>query len=246
MTKTRPSGLELRGLTVLRGGRRVLHKVSVGVRPGETVVVVGPNGAGKTTLLEATIGAVPLAAGDVAVDGERLRGLAPRARAFHFLAAEGEPPSEVRVATLLDRGRRVDPQVAVDIETRLGLTALRDAPAGTLSRGERRRMLLYEALVSAKPYLILDEPTGVFDPLQLVGMISLFRECAGRGTGLLLSVHQMSDAEALASRILILGAGRVLACDTIEGLRIRAGVMPAASLQEVFLALLREEPRAPA
>jgi ABC-2 type transport system ATP-binding protein len=99
---------------------------------------------------------------------------------------------------------------------------------------------LFAALLSGKPFLLLDEPTGVFDPLQLLDVVALLRECARRGTGLVVTVHQMSDAEALASRVLVLDEGRALACDTLDALRARAGLTSDASLQQVFLALLRK------
>jgi ABC-type multidrug transport system ATPase subunit len=109
---------------------------------------------------------------------------------------------------------------------------------GVLSRGERRRVLLFQALASGKPFLLLDEPTGVFDPLQLLDVAALFREAAARGSGLLITVHQMSDAEAFATRIVLLSRGRLVAVGTLAELREGAGVAATASLQQVFLALL--------
>jgi ABC-type multidrug transport system ATPase subunit len=234
--------LELSGITVMRAGRKVLDRVTVSVAPGEILAVIGPNGAGKTSLLEAAIGALPLSAGDVRVAGRRLAGIRERARWLFFLAGESEPPAEVPVGTLLDHALAApgaNQRLAAELTARLDLARLRRTAAGTLSRGERRRLLLFSALISARPFLLLDEPTGVFDPLQLLDVIALFRECAARSTGLVVTVHQMSDAEALASRVLLLDQGRVLACDNLEGLRAKAGQPGGASLQQVFLALLR-------
>ena len=234
--------LELRGVAVERAGRRVLDGVTLSVGPGEVVAVIGPNGAGKTTLLEAAIGAVPLVAGEVRVGGRPLRGLADRARHFAYLTAEAEPPAEVRVEALMAaacRREQPDPGFASDLEARLGLSRLRGAPTGALSRGERRRVLLFGALVSRRPFLLLDEPTGVFDPVQLLEIVEVFHERAAHGVGLMVTVHQMSDAEALASRLCILNRGQVVASGTLAALRRQAGVGPEARLQEVFLSLLR-------
>ena len=99
-------------------------------------------------------------------------------------------------------------------------------------------MQLFAALCTNRPVIVLDEPLGTFDPLQLLGVLDLLRERAAAGTSLLLSVHQMSDAEKIASRVLILDAGRALACGSLAELRARAGV-PDASLEAAFLALLR-------
>jgi ABC-type multidrug transport system ATPase subunit len=238
--------LELSRVTAVRARRPVLDGVTLSVARGEIVAVVGPNGAGKTSLLEAVIGALPLSAGEVRIGGRRVWGIRERARWFHFLAGEAEPPAEVPVGTLLEHAMAApgaDRRLGADLLERLGVGALRSAPAGALSRGERRRVLLFAALVSARPFLLLDEPTGVFDPLQLLDVIALFRETAARGAALLATVHQMSDAEALASRVLVLDQGRALACDTLEHLRARAGLSADASLQQVFLALLRAHPR---
>ena len=229
-------------ITAVRGRRRVVDDVTLSVAPGEVVAVIGPNGAGKTSLLEAAIGAIPVASGEVRVGSQRLRGLEERARCFHFLSGEAEPPAEVPVRTLLDHAASApgaDGGLAAGLRDRLGLRDFGEVPAGALSRGERRRILLFAALVSAKPFLLLDEPTGVFDPLQLLDVVALFRECAARGTGLVVTVHQMSDAEALASRVLLLDEGRALACDSIDKLRAQAALPAGAPLQQVFLALLR-------
>jgi len=240
MSEAAPT-LELRSVSVARAGRRVLEDVSLTLGAGDILAVVGPNGAGKTTLLEAILGAVP-AIGGCLVHGKPLRGIGDRARWLAYLAGEAEPPAEVRVGALLDdASARGDADWTRSLETRLGLHGLRAATVGTLSRGERRRVLLFEALASGKPFLLLDEPTGVFDPLQLLEIIDLLRETASRKTGLLVTVHQMSDAEALASRILVLNAGRAIATGTMAELRAHAGVSPAASLTDVFLALLRAD-----
>jgi ABC-type multidrug transport system ATPase subunit len=240
--------LELDGVTVDRGGRRVLADVSLSVRAGEIVAVIGPNGAGKTTLLETIIGALPTSAGSIRFGGHRLLGLRERSRALSFLAGEAEPPAEVRVSTLLDHacssatlGGSPDVGARKQLARRLGLTGLADASAGALSRGERRRILLFGALMSGKPFLLLDEPTGVFDPLQLRELVALFHERAAAGTGVLVTVHQMSDAEVLASRFLLLSDGRAIACDTLDGLRARARLSSTAALQDVFVALLETE-----
>jgi|SRR5438552_3027472 len=239
--------LEVRSVSVRRGRRRVLDGVSVVVAPGEIVVAVGPNGAGKTTLLDAVIGAVPASGGGCFVGARALGGLRDRARWLGYLAGEAEPPPEVRVDVLMDDAAEDcdDADWTRTLEARLGLADLRGATVGALSRGERRRVLLFEALAARKPFLLLDEPTGVFDPLQLLDIIDLLRQTAARGTGLLITVHQMSDAEALASRILVLNEGRVVSLGSMAELRTQAGTAPTASLQETFLALLRAERRGP-
>src|SRR4051812_19720719 len=128
MTEAPSPPLEVRNVTVVRGGRRVLDDVSVTVSPREIVVAVGPNGAGKTTLLDTIIGAVPASAGACVVGTRALDGLADRARWLGYLAGEAEPPSEARAGILLDDAATgSDTRWAGLLEDRLGLTPLRGA-----------------------------------------------------------------------------------------------------------------------
>src|SRR5439155_98634 len=172
------SGLVVEGLSVERGRRPVLDRVSLGLVPGEIVAVIGPNGAGKSSLLEAVLGFLPVAAGRVTFEGRALRDLASRARVFSFLPEEAEPPAEVRVSTLLahaERFGRPPDGLAAALLERLGLGPLAGARAGELSRGEKRRVALFAALATGRPVLVLDEPLGVFDPLQLEDVLAVLR-----------------------------------------------------------------------
>jgi ABC-2 type transport system ATP-binding protein len=226
--------LSVEKLSVVREKRRVLEEVSFSLPPGEILVVVGANGAGKTTLLEATLGFLR-ATGRVSWKGAPLESLADRARVFSYMPDAAEPAAEAAVSTLIAHARRLGGTSDGALEERLGLTALRSARSGELSRGEKRRLQLFCALCNSRPVIVLDEPLGTFDPLQLREVLDLLRERAKAGSSLLVSVHQMSDAEKLASRILILHSGRVLAFGTLDELRARSG---AATLEAVFLALL--------
>jgi len=234
--------LEVDAVTVERGARRVLDSVSLTVRPGEIVAVIGPNGAGKTSLLDAVLGLLRLSGGAVRFAGRALRGLADRACVFSSMPDEAEPPAEVRVATLLahaERFGRPGAGLGAELAERLGLDAFRDVRAGSLSRGEKRRVTLFTALCTSRPIVVLDEPLAAFDPLQLLDVLAILRERADDGTGLLMSVQQMADAEKIASRLLLLDAGRAVAFGTLAELRARIGD-PGASLEHVFLRLLRE------
>ena len=232
--------LTVDGVGLRRSGRAVLSEVSFSLEPGEIVTVIGANGAGKTSLFEAILGFVPLDDGRILHHGKVLSNLADRARVFSFMPDDAEPPAEVRVQTLLEyavRFGRAAPALAQHLTKRLGLAAIAGARAGELSRGERRRVLLFAALCTDRPVLVLDEPMGTFDPLQLLDVVDLLGERANAGAALLLSVHQLSDAEKIATRVLLLDAGRVLACASVAELRERVG-KPHASLEEIFLLLL--------
>lgn len=232
--------VEARGVTLTRGGQRVLDGVSFDVRAGEVVAVIGPNGAGKTTLLECLVGLRRPDFGDVRSEGLGLRSLPDFARTFSYMPDDAPPPPEVDVATLVAHARRfgaTTPARAEELIDRLALGPLLEARAGELSRGERRRVSLFCALAAERPALVLDEPFGAFDPLQLLDVLAVVRAHAGAGRAVIASVHQMADAEKIADRFLLLRGGGVVAFGARSELARLAG-RSGGTLEELFLALL--------
>src|SRR5207249_443939 len=196
------SGLVVEGVSVERGGRRVLDRVSLGLTSGEIVAVIGPNGAGKSSLLEAILGFLPVAAGRVTFEGRALGDLASRARVFSYLPEEAEPPAEVRVSTLLahaERFGRPPGGLAAALLERLGLGPLAGVRAGELSRGEKRRVALFAALATGRPVLVLDEPLGVFDPLQLEDVLVVLR---GHGFVLAVDLYSAGSRSVAGARLM--------------------------------------------
>ena len=229
-------------LSVDRGGRRVVRDVSLTLAPGDILTVVGPNGAGKSSLLAAVVGLLPTTDGHVVFGGQRLRDLRARSRVFSYLPEEGEPPAEVRVETLLahaERFGRPPARLAAELAERLGVRGFVRERAGRLSRGQWRRVALLVALCTSRPVIVLDEPLATFDPLQLLEVVAVLRDRATAGATLILTVHQMTDAEKIASRVLVLDAGTAIACGTLTELRARTGGTDA-SLEEIVLDVLRK------
>jgi ABC-2 type transport system ATP-binding protein len=242
-SRGRNTSLTVRDITVRRAGRTILDRISFALDRGEIVAVIGANGAGKTTLLEAVVGCARVDSGSIRYEAQELQTLRARARVFSFMPDAAEPPAEVRVTALVEYAQRfghVPPERARQLAERIGLFALGSARAGELSRGEKRRVALFGALCTDRPVVVLDEPLGTFDPLQLLDVLEVLRECARAGTALLLSVHQLSDAEKLAERVLMLDQGRMVALGSLTELREQAG-RPAASLEEIFLSILEQQ-----
>ena len=236
------AGLAVEDLSVQRAQQPIVSRVTFSVAAGEIVAVLGANGAGKTTLLEAIVGAVRARSGAVRFNGRELATLGERSRVFSYLSDAADPPAEASVSALVGLAQRSGQLPIAEAEPlaeRLGLGALTGARAGELSRGEKRRLSLYNALCTTRPVVVLDEPLGTFDPLQLLDVLEVLRDRARAGVALLLSVHQMSDAEKIASRVVILDRGRIIAVAALPELRARVG-LPEASLEQVFLRLLQE------
>jgi ABC-2 type transport system ATP-binding protein len=189
--------------------------------------------------LEAIVGALPIDCGGVSYDERLLLRLQDRARVFAFMPDATEPPPEVRVATFIDAVQgRAEKAGTDELVERLALKPLLRARVGELSRGEKRRLMLFAALYRNRPVAVLDEPLGVFDPLQLLDVLELLRQRARAGASFVMSIHQLADAEKIAERFVVLDGGRVLASGSLSELRDRVRC-PDASLETVFLRLLR-------
>jgi len=123
----------------------------------------------------------------------------------------------------------------------LKLESLRHARIGSLSKGERKRLLLAMGLLTSQPLLMLDEPFDGLDLLQTRDVMALLRSQTGRGRTLMLSIHQLVDAARVCDRLILLSDGRVVGEGTIDELRAQAnlsdGGLPEARLEEIFLAL---------
>ena len=213
-------------LSVRRGGRLLLDAVSFDAGRSEILGVIGPNGAGKTTLFEAVAGFVPLAGGRV----ERHSGL-------FYLPEAIRPWPDQRVGWCLDFfaglfGRERDRE-AVDA---LQLGDLLAQRAGSLSKGEARRVALALGLSTPQPVLLLDEPFDGLDFRQTRAAMELLRSRAAAGRTLILSIHQLTDAARVCDRFLLLDHGRAIAVGDLSALRTRVA-QPQATLEEVFLAL---------
>ena len=234
-----PPGLHVEGLTICAGRRRVVEGVSFRASPGEITAVIGPNGAGKTSLLDTIVGLHVAQSGNVQVGGKRIRNFRDHARTFAYLPDQGEVAAEVTGGTLVRHALAcATGQVPVaELRQSLEVEPLLDKGAAVLSRGERQRLLLFCTLVLGRPVIVLDEPFSAFDPLQLEKVQRALRCITGAGATVLASIHQLTDAEQMADRVLLLAEGRALAFGTVAELRAEAGG-PQMTLREVFLALL--------
>ncbi len=235
---TAASRLTVSGIRKRFGDVHALRDASFEVRAGEVLGLIGPNGAGKSTLMECLAGLIPSDAGEVHSDG---RTIPPAARREHLLyLPDGIAPwPDQRAAWILDFACAVygsaEP-VDSDLARVLRLDELRDHQLGTLSKGQRKRVLLGLALLTPQPIVLMDEPFDGLDLRQTRETIALFRRLAESGRSLVVSIHSMSDATRVCDRLVLLSDGRAIAEGTLDELRARAG-LPNADLEEVFLAL---------
>jgi ABC-type multidrug transport system ATPase subunit len=220
------------------GARAVLRDVSFGVRQGEVLGLIGPNGAGKTTLFECMAGVLP---SDGGVIWRNKESIAPaRRKNVLFYMPDGVTPwAEQSVNWALGFFERLydAPVKAAEMLGALKLESLRHSRVGSLSKGERKRLLLALGLLTTQSLLMLDEPFDGLDLRQTRDVMALLRSQAERGRTLMLSIHQLVDAARVCDRLILLSDGRVAGEGTIDELRAQANLSDGGGLEEIFLAL---------
>ncbi len=215
------------GLTKRYGGRTVVADVSLEVRPGEIVVLLGPNGAGKTTTVEIAEGYRRADEGTVRVLGVDPWGAGPahRARVGLMLQGGGLDPRARPAETLRQYAafhREIsDPDELLD---EFGLRDVAATPFRRLSGGERQRLGFALALVGRPDVLVLDEPTAGLDPQVRAVVRARIEAERTRGTAVLVTTHELGDAERIADRIAILVGGRIVAAGSAAELADRLPV----------------------
>ena len=228
--------IEVRGLRMRYGDKDVLTDVEFSVEPGEVVCLLGPNGAGKTTTVEILEGFRDRSAGEVAVLGEDPRRAteAWRARTGVVLQSWRDHPRWTP-RTLLDQmggyyepystEARPRPVPTEELLKVVGLEDLADQKIATFSGGQRRRLDVAMGIIGRPELLFLDEPTAGFDPMARREFHHVVHRLADlEHTTILLTTHDLDEAEKLADRVLILAGGRIVADDTAERLALRAAL----------------------
>ena len=238
VTNQQTHELSVIGINKRFGTYQALSDVSFGVIPGEILGLIGPNGSGKSTLLECITGLLPVEFGTIKWQGRQLS-LEKRKQVFWYQPDDILPFAEQQVATTLSFFQHIHGVGSMDLDQmvgRLELSPMLHKPLKALSKGYRRRVLLALALLSRQPLLMLDEPFDGFDLRQSLSVMDLLREYRMSRT-MILSIHQLTEAEKICDRFLLLDQGRVLAIGTLDELRKQTSLTTDASLEEVFLAI---------
>ena len=231
--------LELRDLTVERGGRAVVRDVSVEIAAGQVTALLGPNGAGKSTLVLAVGGVLRPRSGTVLLDGADIT---------------GRRPERIRQAgvAIVPEGRRLLPDLTVEDNLRVASYALtrdqaqagRDrvlelfpqlgqrltAAARTLSGGEQQMVVLAQALITQPRYLLIDELSLGLAPVVVSRLIPVIAAVAESGTGVLLIEQFATVALGLANRAYIMEGGRVQFSGTASQLKADPSLLHSAYL----------------
>jgi len=230
--------LTVAGVTKRFGNRLVLQDVGFSVRSGEVLGLIGPNGSGKTTLFECLAGLMPTNAGTIKANNKELT-LSRRKEALFYLPDAISPWAEQPVRWILGFFRKLYKRSLQDASALIGplrLGELMNSRIGSLSKGERKRVVLALGLLTPQPLLMLDEPFDGLDLRQTRDVVKLLKAQA-TSRALMLSIHQLIDAERVCDRLVLLSAGRVVGDGSLAELRAKANLPEASGLEEIFLAL---------
>ena len=217
--------LTVENLSVQFGERMVLKSMSFEVPRGSVLGIIGPNGAGKTTLIRALSGVIPLASGQVQIDGrplaqlstgERARQVAVVPQARHlppaFTGLEMVQLGRTPYLNFLGRLGPLDDQHVRQALERAQALDLADRRLGELSGGEQQRLMLARALAQEAPVLLLDEPTTHLDLQYQIGLLQAVKDLAEHdGLTVVMALHDLNMVGRYADRIGLIVDGELQA-----------------------------------
>ena len=226
--------IEVHRLTKRFGTRTAVEDLTFSVHPGSVTGFLGPNGAGKSTTIRMLLGLTTPTAGRSLVNGRpytalrtplREVGALVDAAGFHGGRTAYRHLHWLAATNALDR-RRI-----AGVLDQVGLTDVADRRVRAFSLGMRQRLGIAAALLGDPATLVLDEPVNGLDPEGVHWIRRLMRGLADEGRTVLVSSHLISELSLVADRLLVIGAGRLLADDTVE-----AFSRGHASLEDAYFA----------
>ena len=223
-THTATPAVELQQVTKNYGSVQALKGVSLTVEPGEVVVILGPNGAGKTTAISLMIGMRRPSSGRVTLFGENPR-LARDREHIGVMLQESGVPATLKVRELVELFRRFHdhPMSTQEAIKMAGLEEKSKSRLAQLSGGQKQRAYFALALVGNPEVLFLDEPTTGLDVESRLAFWEQITHQIAQGKTIILTTHNLEEADALARRIVLINLGQIIADGTPEQIKGRVG-----------------------
>ena len=210
----------LTGVTKRYGKTAALSGIDIEVRAGELLALLGPNGAGKTTAIGLWLGLIEADSGDVMIMGGSPQDVTRRRR-LGVMMQDVELVKELRVRELvaLAASYYQDPMSVEEALAKTGTSAIANRPYGKLSGGQKRQVQFAVAICGRPRLLFLDEPTVGLDVQAREALWSNIRALLADGCSVVLTTHYLEEAEALATRVVVLAKGRVIASGSVDDMR---------------------------
>ncbi len=212
--------LQARELVKIYNGRWVVNKIDLEIGRGEVVGLLGPNGAGKTTTFYIIVGLIQPDAGSVLLGGEDISRSPMYRRARKGISYLPQEPSVFRKLTVeenimailetLDMNKEERKRRLMELLGELDLTHLAKSKSYSLSGGERRRVEITRALVTAPHYMLLDEPFAGIDPIAVSDTQGIIRKLKSKDIGILISDHNVRETLKVCDRAYIVNEGTIL------------------------------------
>ena len=219
--------IEVDGVSYAYGDREAVKGISFKVAPGEVLGFLGPNGAGKSTTIKILTGQLPAKSGVARVLGRDVRRDDPEIQRHIGVCFEEKNLYESMTAeenlkffASLFGLKGVD---TTGLLERVGLADRAKTRVAGFSKGMRQRLMVARSLVNRPMVLFLDEPTDGLDPVSSKAIRGLIEEEARRGAAVLLTTHDMWEADELSHRVAFINEGQLYAIDTPESLKLRYG-----------------------
>ena len=209
------------------GDTPAVNDVSFDVAPGEILGFLGPNGAGKSTTIKMLTGQLSPESGSIQMLGMSMPGQREQIQerlgvCFEeknlYLSMTGR--ENLAFFAKLFEVENFQPEPMME---RVGLSARLDDRVSEYSKGMRQRLMMARALVNQPDVLLLDEPTDGLDPVSAIAIRDLIQQEANRGAAVLLTTHDMHEADTLSNRVAFINQGSILTVDTPERLKLEHG-----------------------
>lgn len=245
------SMIKTENLTKMFGKFTAVDSITMDVIKGEIFGFLGPNGAGKSTTIRMLTTLLTPTSGTATVSGFDIKTKQDKVRAKIGLVAEKIILYDYLTAmeNLLFFGRLNHMPTSLIVQRadkwidRLGMTEWKNALVSTYSTGMKQRINIVRALLTEPEILFLDEPTLGLDPQTTYMIRTFIQELNSKGTTIILTTHDMVEAEALSSRVAIIDHGRIVAIDTVNELKKLVTDIEKPSLGDVFLQVTGKEIR---
>lgn len=221
------AAVSVRSLSFSYGDRLAVNDIDFDVSAGEILGLLGPNGAGKSTTIKMVIGQLRPAQGTITILGSDM----PKNR--DLIQARMGVCSEEKNLYLNMTGVEnlkffaklfgiKNPDIDVLLE-RVNLLDRKNERVSSYSKGMRQRLMIARALVNRPDVIVLDEPTDGLDPVSSIAIRDLIRQEADRGAAVILTTHDMHEADTLSDRVAFINDGSILTTNTPEALKLQYG-----------------------